>query len=111
MGGRMVIEFGDWQLRPYDKLNWQLWHRHPTVDCAGSRKAGTVGEVAWFPCGRYYSASTIPHALVYAADCEVRNMDEDAVYEIRDVLEAYKRIVDGFTESILRCLSVPQRRD
>lgn len=84
---------------------------HATVDCTGSRKAGTVGEVAWFPCGRYYSASTIPHALVYAADCEVRNMDEDAVYEIRDVLEAYRRIVDGFTGSILRCLSVPQRRD
>lgn len=38
-------------------------------------------------------------------------MDEDAVYEIRDALEAYRRIVDVFTESILRCLNVPQRRD
>ena len=103
----MVIEFGDWQLRPYDRLNWQLWHRHATPDRPATRKAGTVGEVAWFPCGRYYSASTVPQALVYAADTEVRNLDEDAVYEIRDALDCYKRIVDGFTESILRTRRVP----
>ena len=107
----MIIEFGDWQLRPYDKLNWQLWHRHRTVDRAGSRNAGTVGMVAWFPCGRYYSASTLPQALAYAADCEVRNMDEGAVYDIRDALETYRGIVDGFTESILHGLEHPLRRD
>ena len=107
----MVIEFGDWQLRPCDKLNWQLWHRHRTADRTRARNAGTVGEVAWFPCGRYYSASTIPNALVFAADCEIRNMDEEAVYDIRDALQAYTSVVDGFTDSILRSLSSPTGRD
>lgn len=33
----MIIEFGDWQLRPYDKLNWQLFRRVTVPDNAKTR--------------------------------------------------------------------------
>ena len=98
----MVIEFGDWQLRPCDGLNWQLWRR------VRSPKKGDARSGGWTAQGRYYSYSTIPNAIAYAADCELRAWREDEVWELRDALGEYERILDGFKDALL---SQPERLD
>lgn len=98
----MVIEFGDWQLRPVDSLNWQLWHRHAMT--AGKDK-GTVKFVA---CGKFYSYSTLDNALLYAADCDIKAMD--GTVDFPEYVSLLRETLDGFEKSILRGLESSQSR-
>lgn len=101
----MVIEFGDWQLRKSDERNWELYHRHETGDTTTARKAGTVGDVKWHGCHRYYQYNTIHLALRYAADWELRNEYEGVAADVPGWLDEYERITDGYRDAILSQLA------
>lgn len=79
----MVIEICDgWQLRPCDKLNWELWQYCEVQKTARSVKAGTVGEMSWHRTGRFYQASTIEAAIDFVADYKIRNEQPDEVISL-----------------------------
>lgn len=96
----MTIEFGDWQLRPVDTRNWQLWHRHVPA-ATGRNKGGT--EPRWYPCGRFYSYGTIDSAVLYAADCEIKAMDGTCSF--MEYVALLRETLDGFEKSILASVS------
>lgn len=98
----MIIEFGDWQLRPVDASNWQLWHHHAMT--AGKDK----GTAKWAPCGKFYSYSTLDNALLYAADCDIKATDGTANFV--EYVELLRETLDGFEKSILRALESSQSR-
>ena len=88
----MVIEFGSWQLRPCDALNWQLWHRHET---SSGRDAG---KVKWHPTGRFYSWSTFDSAFEFAADFDAR--ERDGAFSPWEFLDEYRRCLRSFEASL-----------
>ena len=96
----MVIEFGDWQLRPVDASNWQLWHHRESKKDAG--------KMDWVPEGRFYSYSTIDSAALYAADCDIKAMDGTANFV--EYVELLRETLDSFEKSILRALEPRQSR-
>ena len=101
----MVIEFGDWQLRPCDSLNWSLYRRCREGVDGGEPKS------EWLPQRRYYSYSTIPNAAWFAADWEIRHGGGDEVVELQDALDRFTRTLEGFKVSILAALTSSTRRD
>lgn len=98
----MVIEFGNWQLRPVDSLNWQLWHYHAMT--TGKDK----GTAKWAPCGKFYSYSTLDNALLYAADCDIKAMD--GTVDFPEYVSLLRETLDEFEKSILRGLEPRQSR-
>ena len=70
VGGILLTD--DWKLLPVDDRNWELCHRHANGDNAKSRAAGTVGQMRWHRCGRYYSYNTVGEAIAYVADVEMK---------------------------------------
>lgn len=92
----MVIEFGNWQLRPIDSNNWQLWHLRE------STRGSNVGKVDWHPEGRFYSYSTIDNALLYAADREIKAMD--GTVNFMEYVTLLRETLDDFEKSILTSL-------
>lgn len=100
----MIVEFGRWQLRPCDNLNWQLWERRKPM-----KNKSTViedGEEGWYPCGRYYSYSTFPNAVEYAIDCMLRERD-DGVYGLAGYLREYKALLGRFEKQLYAALALP----
>ena len=100
----MVIEFGDWQLRPVDASNWQLWHYHEG-QATGRHEASPA---SWRPMGRFYSYSTIDSAALYAADCDIKAMDGTVGFP--EYVELLRETLDGFEKSILASLEPRQSR-
>jgi len=98
----MVIEFGNWQLRPVDASNWQLWHYRE------GEKGKSEGKMDWFPEGRFYSYFTIDSAALYAADCDIKAMDGTANFV--EYVELLRETLDSFEKSILRALEPRQSR-
>lgn len=101
----MIIEFGNWQLRPVDARNWQLYHYH--IPAAVGRHAGGT-EPKWIGTGRFYHYKSIDHALLYAADCDIKATDGTANFV--EYVELLRETLDGFEKSILRALESSQRR-
>ena len=97
----MIIEFGNWQLRKCDALNWQLWHR------VVPSKGNNVGIPTWKACGKFYSYSTFANAVEYAVDYELREMD--GTFSPWEFLEEYRSMLSRFEKSILRCLETPTK--
>ncbi len=100
----MIIEFGDWQLRPYDKLNWQLFRRVTVPDNAKTRGDGTAGKRRWRPYNRFSQQGGVPAALKIAAEYELRNNDREMHATLSEAADEYERILGTHSESILRCL-------
>lgn len=96
----MTIEFGNWQLRPADSRNWQLWHLHIPA-AVGRHEGGT--EPRWMATGRFYQYDTIDNALLYAADQEVKAMDGTVCF--MEYAALLRETLDGFEKSILTSLS------
>lgn len=88
------ITFGDWRLVPLDSRNWELCHRRE-VD----------GEERWSRRGRYYQAGTIPEALFYAADQEMRAKCADEAHDILDALREYRELTDALKAELLDGIS------
>ena len=97
----MNIRFGDWELRSYDKLNWELWH-HVTVEGRGANLSD--GKPRWRSEGRYYQASTFANAIEFAADWEGRNGSTDKRTELLDYLRSYFERMDAFKDELLDAL-------
>lgn len=90
----MTIEFGDWRLVPVDSRNWELCHRHVTT------RGKNVGKEQWHHLGRYYQYNTIPAALEFAADEEMKAKRHGEVVRIEDALREYERILGEFRQAV-----------
>ena len=92
------IEFGDWKLVPMDANNWELAHRH------ASRRGDGSGPVKWYRIGRFYQYNTIPSALRYAADCELKERHAEVAATFREFAKEYEeateRLVDRIREAL-----------
>ena len=92
------IEFGDWKLVPMDANNWELAHRH------ASRRGDGSGPAKWYRIGRYYQYNTIPSALRYAADCELKERHAEVAATFREFAKEYEetaeRLVDRIREAL-----------
>lgn len=100
----MTIEFGDWQLRLHDNLNWELYHRHAT------KRGSNKGVTKWHPCERFYSYSTIENAIRFAADDDLRRLYR-GTFDASEFLTQYRSILTEFSEAVsesLRSLSSPE---
>ena len=108
----MTIDFGkSWRLVPVDRRNWELM-RFEQVTGRGASRAGD--KPRWRRLGRYYSQSTLPLALEYAADCELRERRDGEVAEIREALAELRDILHGFEVSfvpVCSCVLGPQSND
>lgn len=98
----MTIEFGAWRLVPVDARNWELVH-YGTVTGRGANRGG--GAPRWRRLGRYYSQSTLPNALEFAADCELRERRDGEVAEIREALAELREILHAFEISLVQACS------
>ena len=85
----------EWKLVPVDSLNWELCHRHATT------RGKDVGVTKWHRCGRFYSAATIGHALVYVADQLMKEKAHGKAMELQSALATYERIAKELMESRL----------
>ncbi len=99
----MTIEFGEWQLRPLDETNWELYHRHETS------RGKDRGEVKYHPCGKYFSASTFDNAFRYAADTDAKGLA--GTFSPSEFLDAYKGILDGFMKDVSETLRTRRSRE
>lgn len=95
-----AIRFGNWELRPRDSANWELFHKR-----ASNRGFGD-GNERWVSCERYYSYNTFHLAIQYAADCELKDGCHGRVMELQDALGEYERIVGEMVAALL-----PQARE
>lgn len=89
-----MIEFGDWQIRRYDKLNLTLYHRH-----AGKANNGKgAGVVKFRPTGNYFP--TVEAAVMFALRRELMDAvgtDEERV-EMAEYIHRVEATVDSFKE-------------
>lgn len=94
----MIIEFGNWQLRPaeHDQHKWELYHRHRTPTGEG------IATDMWSPTGRCYNYSNIDNVILYTADHDICATDGAAGF--MECYELLKETVDESEKSILRCL-------
>ena len=91
-----IILTEDWKLEPVDSLNWELCHRYASTRGFGS------GELVWHRCGRFYSASTIGHALVFVADRLMAERAHGRAMGLQDALAEYQRIADRLLAAVAR---------
>ena len=92
------IVFGNWKLFPVDSMNWELCHRHATT------RGDNKGVVQWNRLGRFYQYNTIPNAIKYAADCELKDDCTDSAVELLSALLKYERIMDSLKTDVLAAL-------
>lgn len=92
------IQFGDWKLIPMDANNWELAHRH--ANQSGKNK----GRVQWNRLGKFYQYDTIPSALRYAADFEIKSKHKDAKTTFMEYLREYEEMADRFVSNIREAL-------
>lgn len=83
-----AIRFGDWELRPRDPLNWELFHLRASSHGYGD------GSPRWVTTGRYYSWNTFANALGFAADCELKAKASRTAMGLHEAIEEYRGIVD-----------------
>ena len=93
-----AIRFGDWELRPRDSRNWELYRLR-----ASERGFGD-GTARWASEGRYYSYGTFANAIRYAADCELKAEAHGRVMELEDALHEYERITQRLAADVARAL-------
>ena len=93
-----AIRFGNWELRPVDSRNWELYHLR-----ASTRGFGD-GKQRWASEGRFYQFNTFDLALQYAADCELKAKAHGRQMEIEDALYQYRAIVDALKADVLAAL-------
>ena len=94
----MIIEFGRWRLVPVDKLNWELCHWHAAT------RGKNEGVEQWNRLGRFYSWNTFGNALMFAADCELKDGTAEAARDIHAVLAEYRAITDALMADMARAL-------
>ena len=82
------IEFGDWKLIPMDANNWELAHRH------ANQRGENKGRVQWNRIGKYYQYDTIPSALRYAVDFELKERHRDTATSIHEFLMEYEELTE-----------------
>lgn len=92
----MQIEFGRWRLVPVDSLNWELCHLHAVT------KGKNAGAEQWNRIGRYYSYNTLPNAVLFAAEQELREGGE--VVQLRDALRVWQQTVDALKADLLAAI-------
>lgn len=93
-----AIRFGDWELRPRDSRNWELYRLR-----ASERGFGD-GTARWASEGRFYSYNTLHLAIQYAADCELKAEAHGRVMELEDALHEYERITQRLAADVARAL-------
>lgn len=98
------LVFGRWKLFPVDASNWELCHLHETKGTPQAIAAGTAGQVRWNRLGRYYQWNTIPSALLYAADCELRDNAHEQSLSIIEALDEYRAITDTMRAELTSAL-------
>jgi hypothetical protein len=96
----MIIEFGRWRLVPVDKLNWELCHWHAAT------RGKNEGVEQWNRLGRFYSWNTFGNALMFAADCELKERHGAEVAEIRDALAELRQTLHAFEVSFVQTCSI-----
>ena len=89
----MIIEFGDWRLTPVDSLNWELCHRHVAT------RGKNEGREQWNRMGRYYSYNTLPNAVLFAAEQEMREGDD--VTSPEGFLRMWQETVDALKADVI----------
>ena len=95
----MIIEFGDWQLRPMDDRNWELYHRHVTS------RGKDRGAAKWHACEKYYQYNTIDNAILYAADADMKRAT--GTFDPSSFLAEYRRVLAEFAEAVSEALRNP----
>jgi hypothetical protein len=90
-----AIRFGDWELRPRDSRNWELYRLR-----ASERGFGD-GTARWASEGRFYSYNTLHLAIQYAADCELKAGCKDAAMGLDDALDRYEEIVGHMATDVI----------
>jgi len=93
-----AIRFGDWELRPVDARNWELYHKR-----ASTRGFGD-GTPRWASEGRFYQYNTFHLAIQYAADRALRDKAYGEQMELLDALHEYDRIVGALRADVLAAL-------
>lgn len=97
-GGMLLCD--TWKLFPVDDRNWELCELRVTADNAKSRKNGTVGELRWQRCGRFYSYNTIEEALLYVADNLLKAKAHGRHMELQDAIHEYRAIADSLRQAV-----------
>lgn len=95
------IVFGDWMLAPMDANNWELCHWH-VPKAAGRHKGGT--EPKWNRLGRFYQHNTVPQAIQYAADCELKDKAREQALTLQEALDEYRAIIDAMRADVIRAM-------
>lgn len=95
-----AIRFGNWELRPCDSRNWELYHLR-----ASTRGFGD-GTPRWASEGRFYQYNTFALAIQYAADCELKDKAYGKQMELMDALHEYRAIVDGMQRDVIAAAKV-----
>lgn len=93
-----AIRFGNWELRPRDSRNWELYRLR-----ASERGFGD-GMKRWASEGRFYSYNTFDLALQYAADVELKAKASEQAMELWDALETYRDIVADLKDDMIAAL-------
>lgn len=96
----MTIEFGRWRLVPVDRLNWEPCHWHAAT------RGKNEGVEQWNRLGRFYSWNTFGNALMFAADCELKDGTAEAARDIRAALAEYRAITGALMADMARALGV-----
>ena len=94
----MIIEFGRWRLVPVDKLNWELCHWHAAT------RGKNEGVEQWNRLGRFYSWNTFGNALMFAADCELKDGTAEDARDIHAALAEYRAITGALMADMARAL-------
>ena len=92
------ITFGDWKLFPVDPMNWELCHRHATT------RGASKGTVKWNRLGRFYQHNTVPQAIQYAADCELKDKAREQALTLQEALDEYRAIIDAMRADVIRAM-------
>ena len=92
----------NWKLVPVDSRNWELCRLSTTQSTPVTRRNGTVGEVRWHRCGRYYSYNTVAEALLYVADELMKERAHGRHMELQDALREYREIADSLRQAVAR---------
>lgn len=96
-----IVLHDNWKLYPLDERNWELCELREVIDNAAARKAGTVGEMRWQRCGRYYSHNTIDCALLYVADQLMKDKCRDAAMELDVAAAEWKATVRELERAVV----------
>ena len=98
VGGILLTDV--WKLLPVDDRNWELCHRHAVGDNVKARAAGTVGQMRWHRCGRYYSYNTVGEAIAYVADVEMKRKATATAMDLGAALAEWRAVMDGIAETL-----------